>query len=242
MYRSCLLFLSRSPYFSGKVLWILFLFIGPSLPIIGQESISLRNPSFEGSPKVGDTPSAWRNCGFKGESPPDIQPCNAFGVTATAIDGATYLGMVARDNDTWEKVGAKLSDELEAGMVYEFRIHLCRSENYESASRLTYQPANYTTPVVLRIFGGNKYCEKAQLLGVSPPVDHTEWGTYRFTLSPGESYSHILLEAYYADRRGEAYCGNILIDHASDFSILGPSTKIDKASVVGERIAAEDQR
>ncbi|MCB0631039.1 MAG: hypothetical protein KDD15_14930, partial [Lewinella sp.] len=121
-------------------------------------------------------------------------------------------------------------------MVYEFSIRLCRSDRYESASRLTHEPADYITPIVLRIFGGNKYCDKAQLLGISPPVEHTEWGTYRFTLSPTENYSHILLEAYYADRLGDAYRGNILLDQASDLVPLGPSASIESASMKGERV------
>lgn len=224
------------PSLQWKLLSILLFSVLYVSAISAQKNISLRNPSFEGPPKSGDTPPGWKNCGFKGQTPPDVQPCNAFGVTSEAADGDTYLGMVVRDNDTWEKVGAKLSSKLEAGMVYEFKIRLCRSENYESASSLTYEPANYTTPVVLRIFGGHKYCDKAQLLGVSPPIAHTEWGAYRFTLSPTEAYSHILLEAYYADRHGEAYSGNILVDQASDFIYLGPSDKIDRASTLGERV------
>lgn len=184
---------------------------------------------------MSDTPAGWRDCGFPGESAPDTQPCGAFGVTTLAADGNTYLGMVTRDNDTWEKAGNKLSSDMQAGMVYEFQIQLCRSEQYESASRITNEPANYTSPVVLRIFGGNKYCEKTQLLGVSPPIEHTEWGTYRFTLSPTEAYSHLLIEAYYAERLIEAYCGNLLVDNASDLIPLGPAATIDKAGLLGER-------
>lgn len=206
------------------------------LSLNAQKTIRLKNPSFEGKPTVGDTPFNWKDCGFRGESPPDIQPCGAFEVSAAASNGATYLGMVTRDNDTWEKVGTKLSSKMEAGIVYEFRIQLCQSETYQSASRLTGEPTNFITPVVLRIFGGNSYCEKEQLLGVSPVVDHKDWETYRFTLSPQQGFSHLLLEAYYRDARGEAYCGNILVDNASELIPLGRLEDIDRASTVGEKI------
>lgn len=207
------------------------------LPLWGQKTIKLKNPSFEAKPVRSDVPSHWKDCGFPGESAPDVQPCGAFEVTATASDGATYLGMVTRDNDTWEKVGTKISPKMETGVVYDFSIQLCRSANYQSASRLTGEPTNFTTPVVLRIFGGNSYCEKEQMLGVSPPIDHTDWGTYRFTLSPQQEFSHLLIEAYYADARGLAYSGNILVDNASDLVPIGRSETIDRASIVGERVS-----
>jgi hypothetical protein len=143
--------------------------------------------------------------------------------------------MVTRDNDTWEKVGTRLSSKMEAGVVYEFTIQLCQSDTYLSASRLTGEPTNFITPVVLRIFGGNSYCEKEQLLGVSPAVDHADWATYRFTLSPQQKFSHLLLEAYYREARGVAYCGNILVDNASDLVPLGRTETIERASILGEK-------
>ena len=213
---------------------MIFIVSGP--PTYAQKTIQLRNPSFEDKPAIGKAPSSWKNCGFKGESPPDVQPCGAFEVTTLASDGNTYLGLVTRDNDTWEKVGTKLSRKMEAGIVYEFKIQLTRSAQYQSASRLTNQAANFITPVVLRIYGGHSFCEKEQLLGLSPSIEHTAWETYRFTLSPEEAYSHLLLEVYYADPLGEAYCGNLLVDHASPLLPLGESATIDKASLLAEQV------
>lgn len=207
------------------------------LPLTGQHDIRLKNPSFEDKPAMSEVPSSWKNCGFPGESAPDIQPCGAFEVTTLPSNGNTYLGLVTRDNDTWEKVGARVSQKMEAGVVYEFKIQLCRAAQYKSYSRLTNEPVNFNKPVVFRIFGGNSYCEKEQLLGVSPPVEHIEWATYRFTLSPQAKYSHILIEAYYADPRGIAYCGNLLVDNASELVPLGVSDRIDKASMIGEKIS-----
>lgn len=216
------------------ILWLLLLCGGMALP--AQTTIELKNPSFEDKPAMSSVPAAWRDCGFPGESAPDIQPCGAFGVTTTAAEGSTYLAMVTRDNDTWEKVGTKLHPKMEAGQVYEFKIRLSRSPKYESGSRLTGEAANFIRPVVLRIYGGQSYCDKEQLLGVSPPVDHPGWATYRFTLSPTGQFSHLLLEAYYADPLGEAYNGHLLLDAASDLLPLGASATIERAAVLGEKL------
>lgn len=41
--------------------------------LFGQE-ITLKNPSFEDIPKHSRTPHGWFDCGFTGETPPDILP------------------------------------------------------------------------------------------------------------------------------------------------------------------------
>ena len=129
----------------------LFVFIAPMM-LRAQENpelIQLINPSFEDMPRHSKAPRAWSDCGFKGESAPDIQPSGIFSVTKPAADGNTYLGLVVRDNDTWESVGQELSKPLEKGKCYSFSISLCRSELYISISRLSDQTANYTAPAKL---------------------------------------------------------------------------------------------
>ena len=64
----------------------------PAAPII------LDNPSFEDAPAHYRTPKGWDNCGFEGESPPDVQPSGEFGVEKKAAHGRTCLGLVVRDN------------------------------------------------------------------------------------------------------------------------------------------------
>jgi hypothetical protein len=99
----------------------IFLIFFPTLllatHLFGQdEPIRLANPSFEGSPGAGGEavklPDGWYDCGFPGESPPDVHPKEgggAFQVTKEAFHGKTYLGLVVRDNDTWEMVSQRLS-------------------------------------------------------------------------------------------------------------------------------------
>lgn len=199
----------------------LFVFIAPMM-LRAQENpelIQLINPSFEDMPRHSKAPRAWSDCGFKGESAPDIQPSGIFSVTKPAADGNTYLGLVVRDNDTWESVGQELSKPLEKGKCYSFSISLCRSELYVSISRLSDQTANYTTPAKLRIYGGNSFCEKKELLAESPIIANTRWQDYNFKLEPGKNYSFLILEAYYKTPTLVPYNGNLLVDNFSDIKV-----------------------
>ena len=118
------------------------------------EPIYLANPSFEDMPRHSKEPRGWHNSGFPAESPPDVQPSGEFGVVKPAYEGNTYLGMVVRDNDTWESVAQRMSKPMEKGKCYEFSLSLCRSELYISVSRTTDETTNYTTPAKVRIYGG----------------------------------------------------------------------------------------
>lgn len=188
--------------------------------------IELANPSFEDIPRHSHTPQNWTNCGFTGESPPDIQPDYTFRVSKQAVEGQTYLGMVVRDNDTWESVGQVLSQRLEKGTCYEFSIKLARSLNYLSVSRELDQPANYITPTKLRIWGGYGLCDKKFLLGESYLVRHTEWKMYDFKFEPDANYTHIILEAFYQTPTLFPYNGNLLLDNASFLKPIPCGTKV----------------
>lgn len=190
--------------------------------LLGQESaevIQLVNPSFEDMPRHSKAPRAWSDCGFKSESAPDIQPSGIFSVTKPASNGNTYLGLVVRDNDTWESVGQELPKPLEKGKCYSFSIALCRSELYVSISRLSDQTANYTTPAKLRIYGGNSFCERKELLAESPIIANTRWQDYNFKLEPSKNYTFLILEAYYKTPTLVPYNGNLLVDNFSDIKV-----------------------
>ncbi len=194
------------------------------LPLFGQdEPIVLINPSFEGIPMEGSIngtlPNGWYDCGFPGESVPDVHPKEgggAFQVIKEAFNGKTYLGMVVRDNETWEMVSQRLSSPLEAGKCYEFSMALCRSELYVSPGRADGELKNYSTPAKLRIWGGTGYCNRAELLAESSLVVNLRWLIYNFRFEPKQAYSYIVLEAYYATPSFLPYNGNILLDDASN--------------------------
>jgi outer membrane protein OmpA-like peptidoglycan-associated protein len=182
--------------------------------------IYLINPSFEDFPQQGKTPKGWEDCGFPGETPPDIQPSGIpsapyFQVTKPAFKDSTYLGMVVRDNDTWEMVSQRLTAPLNAGQCYEFSLYLCRSEMYVSLSRVNSRETNYTTPAKLRIWAGSSYCNKKELIAETSAIINTRWLKYDFKFKPKETHNYIVLEAFYNTPVLFPYNGNVLVDNAS---------------------------
>lgn len=179
--------------------------------------IQLENPSFEDMPRHSRAPRMWVNCGFPDESPPDVQPDFTFLVSKAAFNGNTYLGMVTRDNDTWESVGQLLSTPLAGSTCYEFSIKLARSLSYYSTSRTTSREANYIQPIKLRVWGGFGMCDKRELLGESPLVENPDWQEFQMKLEPSSNYTHIILEAFYQTPSLFPYNGNLLLDDSSPF-------------------------
>lgn len=183
-------------------------------------TIQLTNPSFEDAPRHSHVPRGWYDCGFPGESPPDTQPDPTFRVSKAAQDGETYVGLVVRDNDTWEAISQKLTRPLEKNKCYEFSLFLSRSESYVSVSRVTEDEANYVTPAKIRIWGGFDYCEKQYLLGETKLVINTRWIEYKMKLEPIANYTHIVIQAFYKTPTLFPYNGNILMDKASDMVMI----------------------
>ncbi len=181
------------------------------------DTIRLSNPSFEDRPVSSRPPKDWLDCGFEDETPPDVQPTGGFNVTRPAHDGKTYMGMVTRENDTWESVGQRMEMPVEAGKCYSFSIYLCRSDTYVSPLRNNNRTLmSFTTPIKLRVWGGNWLCQKQELLGETPVVSNVEWQRYGFKMEPKADYQFIILEAFYKTPVFFPYNGNILIDNASD--------------------------
>ena len=196
-----------------------------------QTVIHLGNPSFEGLAHAGGLIQTnhinsvnpfnpipeWTDCGFKTETPPDLHGpmTDFFGVRRLPQDGACFLGMVVRNNDTWERVSQKLSSPLEAGKCYSFRIYLSRDTLYKSATREESVLQSFTRPCVLRIHGGNGYCSAKEVLAETVPIENTEWRQYEFIFQPKQTWQFIELEAFYKTPVPFPYNGNVLLDNAS---------------------------
>lgn len=188
-----------------------------SISVFAQEAqpILLNNPSFEDMPRHSKEPRGWFDCGDQNESPPDVQPNGGFGVSKDAVDGSTYLGLVVRDNDTWESVGQRLNKPIEANKCYEFSLALSRSGHYVSLSRTTEDQANYVTPAKVRIWGGSSYCNKQELLDETSLITNTEWLKYNFRFEPKSQHTYIVIEAFYKTPTLFPYNGNVLVDNAT---------------------------
>lgn len=181
-------------------LWAATLWAQPNKVII------LANPSFEGRPHDAVTPDQWQACGL--DSSPDILP-GPWGVYQKPTNGVTFLGLITRENNSWEALGQKLPKPLRADRCYKFSIDLAVSPAY----------AGYSKPTRFRIWGGTSACQRDELLGASPVITHYEWKTYEFIFSPKVDYPYLIIECYYKTPTLEYYRGNLLLDNITTFEL-----------------------
>lgn len=181
----------------------------------------------------------WSDCGrifFPNETPPDIHPSKEGGFwknTSPAYEGETYVGLVVRNNDTWESISQRLNGIIQSDKCYEWSIAISRSDDYWSKakdinSNQTQDLKNFVEPTVMRMWGGNSYCDKKELIAQSTPIDHKEWKKYNFEIDTKSSYNHITIEGFYNTPIWEPYNGHILIDDLSDFIEIDCDTGEEK--------------
>lgn len=163
--------------------------------------IYLINPSFEGEPQDATVPAGWLPC--EPGTTPDILP-GVWGVYQEASHGNTFVGLITRENGTWESIGQRLKSPVEPGQCHSFTMELAHSKTY----------AGYNKPLKLRVWGGTAKCGKDQLLFESPLIEHREWKRYKVEFSGKKEINYIVIEAFYQE--GEfSHRGNILIDNIS---------------------------
>ena len=165
----------------------------------GHAQITVVNPSFEDEPADATTPQGWSPCDDM--TTPDIFP-GFWGVYNEPSHGETYVGIITRENGTFESFGQRLSEELKAGTCYYSAIDLAHSIIY----------SGYNKPIKLRIYLGGSKCANDQLIFESPVIKQMNWKTFKFDFFPEENYDYIILEAFYMDGPF-SHKGNILIDH-----------------------------
>ncbi len=206
--------------------------------LLFSQDVTLTNPSFEGTIRQGGQYGdfdlfGWTDCGyykFRTESAPDIHPANMWknsktgaGINLQPSDGTSYLGMVVRDNGSYESITQELKVPLKAGKCYIFSVDLARELDYWSRTHSSIDSVNFSTPIVLRIWGSNTPCYLAEAgnvpvpLGESNPVTNTSWNQNIFTIKPTKDCDYITLEAFYKTPIFDPYTGHILVDNASDF-------------------------
>ena len=186
-----------------------------SLTGLAQDTLFLQNPSFEDEPRHSKVPKGWLNGGFPMETPPDIGPTDFFRANTQPSDGETHLVLITRDFGTWERIANPLAWPMSPGQCYEFSIDLARSAVYLSRSRLTGEHISFTQPVRLRIWGSNLADRPAELLAVTPLIEHHDWQRYTFQLQPQRAHALLILEAIYASGAAIPYSGNLMLDNAS---------------------------
>ncbi|MEN0004027.1 MAG: hypothetical protein AAF798_07785 [Bacteroidota bacterium] len=161
--------------------------------------IYLDNASFEGTPQDATVPVGWFPCELG--TTPDILP-GFWGVYSESSTGETYVGLITRDDGTWESIGQRLKQPVQVGDCYEFSLDLAHSKTY----------SGYNQPIRLRVWGGTQKCQKAQLLLETDFVKHADWRMYKKQFTAKQRINYIVIEAYYKNS-DFSHQGNILVDN-----------------------------
>ncbi|MEQ8706499.1 MAG: hypothetical protein RIC19_21380 [Phaeodactylibacter sp.] len=168
---------------------------------VAAQPIFLNNASFEDGALDATVPSGWFGC--ETGSTPDILP-GQWGVYNPAEEGDTYLGLITREDGTWESIGQRLTAPLKKGDCYTLTLFLSHSNNYET----------YNGELRLRIYGGAAKCQKAQVVYESPLIRHPRWEAYEVEFFAKQDIYYLVFEAYHP-HQGRAFRGNILVDAIS---------------------------
>ncbi|MEL6989103.1 MAG: hypothetical protein AAGK97_14920, partial [Bacteroidota bacterium] len=161
----------------------------------------LDNASFEGEPQDATIPHGWFGC--EEGTTPDILP-GPWGVYLEPSDGDTYVGLITRDNGTYESIGQRLKTPLSKDQCYKIALDLAHSNTY----------SGYNGAIKIRAWGGKTKCEQAQILFETDYIQHIDWKSYEFKFTPESEIQYILFEAFYKDGSFR-FRGNILIDAMS---------------------------
>jgi len=185
--------------------------------------IVLNNPSFEDYPHLGNfgrTIANWFDCGqlfFSAESPPDIHPVpnSEFKVDKQAYHGKTYVGLVLRDNGTWESISQKLSSTIKKDSCYSLSIATAIDKKYQSPTkRNQYEIKKIIDPIKFQLWAGNGFCDKKQLLAESELITHSDWKVLDFQFKSNDDYKYFFIQAFYYDPRPKKLVnGHILLDY-----------------------------
>ncbi|MGK0315983.1 MAG: hypothetical protein ACI86M_002215 [Saprospiraceae bacterium] len=169
--------------------------------------ISVTNPSFEDEPADATTPQGWHPC--DNMTTPDIFP-GFWGVYNEPSNGNTYVGIITRENGSYEQFGQRLSSKLKKGQCYRTSIDLAHSIIY----------SGYNKPIQVRIYIGSSKCNKNQLIFESPVVKSMKWSTHLIEFVPNGEHEYFIFQAHYSDEPFN-HKGNILLDNLRPFVVCG---------------------
>jgi len=163
--------------------------------------VFLQNPSFEDTPADATTPQGWIPCAPY--TTPDIFP-GYWGVYNESTEGETFVGIITREDGSYESISTRLSENLEAGKCYSFSIDLAHSKTY----------AGYNGSIKLKFYVGTEKCDDAQLIYETELIKHAEWKNYPIQFYPEKDVRYLLIEASYTKKRF-SHKGNALLDNIS---------------------------
>ena len=163
--------------------------------------ILLNNASFEDEPSDATTPHGWFVASPM--TTPDILP-GYWGVYLDAEEGETYIGLITRQDDSFESIGQRTSAVMNADLCYSFNLDLAHSRTY----------AGFNNAIKLRIWIGSSKKKKEQMIFESKKIEHSEWRNYKVNFTPKSNAQYFFIEAY-NDNPSKPQKSNILIDNIS---------------------------
>lgn len=179
---------------------LFFLIFWLCLSVLDAQSIMLKNPSFEGDQSLPISILGWSPC--QRGSTPDLLP-GLWNVYLPAKDGNNYLGLITREDGTYEEVVQELPISLKQNECYKINMWLAHSETY----------VGYNLPVRLRIWSCDKNCNKIQLLSTTKLITNTFWENNELFMDPKTDVKYLMFEAFYGPGIFVPYKGNVLIDN-----------------------------
>ncbi|HTE32008.1 MAG TPA: hypothetical protein VK666_16620 [Chryseolinea sp.] len=179
----------------------LFIITGLVMLCSTTKAQTIENPSFEGPPAPGLTPTGWFAC--NDFSTPDTQP-GSWGVSTPAQNDNTYISLVTRGDGTVEAIGTSFSEPISTKACYAASFHLAFSPDFN------YEGIPYY-PIKLAVYVSTQGCVKSQLVWTSPVISHSDWREYGFTFTPNTAYTDLILEAQFTD--AVPLNGHVLVDN-----------------------------
>lgn len=201
--------------------------IGFAQHVFAQKSMYLKNPSFEMIPRQNHPPTGWFDCNFDSESPVDVHGSDTefFGVKEFADDGECFVGMVTRDNGTYEGISAKLLQPLLKDSTYRLTISVNKSPDYQSISRTSSEPVNFNSDVVFEIWAGYHFCNMDTRLLEYNVDEQGVWTPITFYITPEKNITFLGLYVRHGTP-SEDTNGHVLIDNLQ-------LTKVDPEALSG---------
>jgi len=179
------------------ILWLFIL----STSHVKAQIISLKNSSLEGTAGLERAvPPEWSII----EETPDIQP-GVYGVSMSASDGDTYVGMVATTY-IQEGITQLLSHPLDSGKSYSLSFDLAYTARYSWT--ITYGG--------FAIYGSSEFGKREELLWSSGIFTHTDWKQYQAVFTPSKAYNYLIVTAYKQPGDSVKNIAGVLVDHFSD--------------------------
>jgi len=196
--------------------------IPDSVTVVLDSSVNLiTNPSFEGKSQIGNVFEphilpGWEDCGaiqFSQNTPFDVHGVrtNFWGVTRAPSHGSTFIGLVTREDGSYESVMQKPKEKLVHSSLYYLQFDIALDNNYESRT-ITHRHSaqSFTAKVNVELWLGDQACEGEQLIYRSDESEFLSWQTHKLVFRPEKSYDYLIIKATHLDSPAN---GHILLDN-----------------------------